>query len=219
MAILPVPNLTQLEAILMGNNTRRTIASRQFFNRLLLEKDAAGNYLPIPKEFLSIHPWLEGRFCAHGAKGKPFGSSIERQFTHNGATKLLIYKISWEQRGLIDIMLMCDHGFRVGIPTIQLLNAANDKQIASLDEADSIILKFDGEVIQFQIKERGQNENGILFEKIGTERLRLIVPEESGIGFLGRGYDDYDEMLGRYINCWDTCPESNLNLRFGVLFE
>lgn len=219
MGILAVPNLTPLEAILKGNTIRRAIASRQYFNRMLLEKDAAGNYLPIPKKFLSIHPWLEGRFCAHEAEGKPFGPSIESQFTHNGAIKLLIYKIRLEHRGLVDIMLMCDHGFRVGIPTLQLLNAANDKQIASLDEADSIVLKFDAEVIQFQMKDRGQNENGILFEKIGTERLRLIVPEESGIGFLGRGYDDFDEMPGAYINRWDTCPESNLDLRFGVLFE
>lgn len=136
-----VKGLTPVEAIIKGNAERRAIAPNSRFNRILLETNE-----------WKIYSWPNntGTGFAIEAKDKPFGKTLEKEFTYEGEQKVLVYNVRKEDIGAKNLMHLFEHQFRQdGESTMQLVNAKTGKQILTVEglhEADEIILKVVGDI-------------------------------------------------------------------------
>ncbi|HIH18596.1 TPA: hypothetical protein HA225_01315 [Candidatus Micrarchaeota archaeon] len=170
-----VKGLTPVEAIIKGNAERRAIAPNSRFNRILLETNE-----------WKIYSWPNntGTGFAIEAKDKPFGKTLEKEFTYEGEQKVLVYNVRKEDIGAKNLMHLFEHQFRQdGESTMQLVNAKTGKQILTVEglhEADEIILKVVGDIRNFKLTDR----NGGVFETADT---KIWATDSSAVGFLQRG--------------------------------
>ncbi len=159
--LVRVTNRTSLEALIRGNADKRRIAPNNTFNHILLQTDEWRNY---------SWPNNTGTGFAIEAKDKPFGKTIEKEFTYGDERKILIYHVRKEDIGASDLMNLFEHQFQDGESTIQLIDAKTEKQILTVEglrEADEIILKVVGDIRNFKLTDR----NGGEFETADTKHM------------------------------------------------
>lgn len=206
--LVRVTNRTSLEALIRGNADKRRIAPNNTFNHILLQTDEWRNY---------SWPNNTGTGFAIEAKDKPFGKTIEKEFTYGDERKILIYHVRKEDIGASDLMNLFEHQFQDGESTIQLIDAKTEKQILTVEglrEADEIILKVVGDIRNFKLTDR----NGGEFETADT---KIWATDSSAVGLLGRGYGDllYHYRLGISLDRGGVDAGDFLDVRCGVLFE
>lgn len=205
--VIIAQKLRPIEAILKGNIKGWAIARNGFFNRLLIE----GNVSDIPNEILNTRPWYTGTAFAYGNRLMALGKSIEMKFGYEGEEKVLIYRVRKKDIGSRNLMFLFEHGFRNGVPLIQLFNAKTEKQIVTMDglgEAEEVIIKVIGRTRSFDLT----GSDATNFEKVGDRTTRILSWEHPKIGLLKRG----DEEIGNF--CSDAAAGGNTYRELSVLF-
>ena len=189
-----------LEAIHQSNMARRVMKPNSFFNEVLLGKDK-GKFKPIPDEILDVRPLYTGTVGVVGAKGKPLGDTVESQCEYAGSIKTVVTKPDSDEVGLVDTMVLCDHGFAAdGKPFLALINARTEKPIRSdeeMGEANTVLLKLNGQTRCYILQRR----DGGLLEVVGNENTTIYVSDSATLGLFGR--DAYESMGWKEVDLFD----------------
>ena len=143
-------------------------------------------------------PFQTGTLALVAKKGRAFGPSMSKEFTHNGCKKTLTYRFDREHAPLVNTMLRCDHGFAPdGTPLIQLVDK-HKQPIIKLAEVlykyDEIFLNISGKIDSFKIEGR----DGGLFESFEGENTYIWISDGPAIAFLARGYSGFLDCFNEW---------------------
>ena len=157
-----------------------------FHSEVLLGKED-GIFKPIPEDIFNARPLYTGTAAVVGNKGKALGTRVESQCDFEGSRKTVYVKFDEEYADLVDVLLMCNHGFAPDgkTPLLPLSNARTGKQICTDDEmreAYDIFLNLNGQKRAFKIKSR----DGGAFETVGDENTFTWISDSATIGLLRR---------------------------------
>lgn len=187
------PRQNALEALHAANAERRVLVPAAFFTRFLLDCSATRFLHDIPSELdvQTCRKFHTGTAFVVSAKGKALGQRVETQFSFAGETKTLVYKPRREHGGLVDVLLLCDQGFRGDEPQVKLTDVSRGRIITREDllAAPEVAMSFKGEVRAVRLTQR----HIAVFERVGDEAAYSLVSDKAGVGL---GELTYHHPLG-----------------------
>lgn len=186
-------NHTWAEGIQRANDTKQTMLSRSAFNPLLLAKDEAGRFKPVPDDILRARPLLSGTSSAIGPKGRKW-KTVEANCEVGSKMVEIAFDAKTQQEA--EVALSANQGFVDGTPTVGFydkkgklvkLYDATGRQVEEMP--DRVDLRFNGNVSQEKI----QSRDGGVLETFNGETVHSYVADSAVLGLWSRGDDFVDD--------------------------
>lgn len=127
MAVYP-KKLNVPEAIITANKEKILICGNPWFNKFLLK---GNEYIQYTDNF----PAYCGDYFFYGAKNKPTGSEIIKEFDFNGNKKFLIQTVDADHQNLVNMIFRARCGFDGNEPLLSIVNK-QEKEICDFEELD-----------------------------------------------------------------------------------